>query len=139
MRKLLKFSVCVLLLAPVSVTLASELVWAPINPSFIGGNAYNAQWLMSSAQAQNKHIERTARSTPSRNLLEDFQHSLNRQILYRLSNKIVDAAFGAEGLDSGYYDLGDYTIDVTVDIEGINVVITDTATGDITTVQVPYY
>lgn len=139
MRKLTTFFVCcaICVLAPSRITGASPLIWIPINPSF-GGSPYNASWLMASAQAQNKLVEKT---TPYRfrDTLEDFQNNLNRQILSRLSRRIVDAAFGEEGLDSGFYDLGDFTIDVTTDVDGIHVVITETQTGSETRVEVPYY
>ena len=39
--------------------LASELVYCPINPAF-GGNPLNYQWLLSSAQAQNKFREKSS-------------------------------------------------------------------------------
>ena len=145
MKKLLLYATCgmagVLLLAPVSVTGASELVWIPINPSF-GGSPYNASWLMASAQAQNRHVaepEGYTRPDP----IDDFEYSLNRALLSRLSRKILDEAFGEESLlpegeTEAQYTVGDYTIDITTDGQ-INVQITDTLTGDITIVQVPYY
>jgi len=142
MKPSVKCIVCGIVLAvfstPVSVVTASELVWTPINPSF-GGPSYNGQWLMASAQAQNTHVERGGSSIPTRSLMEDFQSSLNRQILYGLSRKIVDSAFGEGSLESGHYEVGDYTIDVNVDVSGINVVVTEIGTGNTTTVQVPYY
>lgn len=131
--------VCGLFLMFAGVATATELVWVPINPSF-GGPSYNATWLMVSATAQNKLKEGSNPGNPyTRDLIQDFESSLNRQILYRLSRKIIDAAFGEEGLESGYYNIGDYTIDVGSNLAGICIVVTDTGTGSTTTVEIPYY
>ena len=132
--------VCILFLMPATESTATELVFEFINPSF-GGSPFNGQWLLAQAEAQNKHKEKKEPwRMPERDLIEDFESNLNRQILYRLSNKIIDSAFGEEGLDPGQYTVGDYTIDVMVDaISGIKVTITDTVTGNTTTVKVPYY
>ena len=132
--------ICVLFFIPLNIVSATELIWTPINPSFIGGNAFNASWLLSSAQAQNKHVEKTS-SYNQTNPMDDFENTLNRQLLSRLTTKILDEAFGEETtvpLQTGQYIVGDYIIDITID-GGINVVITDNLTGNQTTVQVPYY
>lgn len=132
--------VCVLFLMPTTEARATELVFNFRNPSF-GGSPFNGPWMLAQAQAQNKHVEKKKPFTmPERDLIGDFESNLNRQILYRLSNKIIDSAFGEQGLDPGQYTVGDYTIDVEVDkISGIKVTITDTATGNTTTVKIPYY
>ena len=145
MKKLLKFVVCGLLLAPVSISRATELIWTPINPSF-GGSPYNASWLLASAQAQNSYGDGSSGSSfsfPESDLLEDFEKSLNRQLLSRLSRKIVDEAFGEdsllpEGETEARYTIGDYEIYVTID-GGISLTLTDILTGNTTTVQIPYY
>ena len=143
MKKSIMYFVCcilgVLFLIP-SITTATELVYTPINPAF-GGNPFNAQWLMDSAMAQNKLIDPDAGwQMPETDPIEDFKKTLNRQILYRLSNKIIDSAFGeGGGLESGHYDLGDYTIDVITGLNGIKIILTDIATGNQTIVEVPYY
>lgn len=131
--------VCALFLMPENVVKATPLIWTPINPSF-GGSPFNGQWLLAQAEAQNKFVEKKKPWTmPTRDPIQDFQNSLNRQILYKLSSKIVNAAFGEEGLEPGHYNLDDYTIDVSSTISGIKVVITDTGTGNTTTVEIPYY
>jgi len=144
MRPLPKYAiggiVCVLFLAAASVTTATELVWTFINPSFVGGSPFNASWLMASAQAQNRHMEPT-RGYQRPDPMDDFEYNLNRQILSRLTTKIINEAFGEESenpLEPGEYIVGDYIINVTTD-GGITIVITDIITGDTTTVQIPYY
>ena len=143
MRPLQKYAicgiVCILFVAPVSTTTATELVWSFINPSFVGGSPFNASWLMAAAQAQNKHLEKTLgyqRPDP----FDDFENNLNRQLLSRLTTKILDEAFGEseEPLQTGEYIVGGYIIDISTD-GGITVEITDTVTGNTTLVQIPYY
>lgn len=131
--------VCALFLMPATKAKATPLVFTFINPSF-GGSPFNGQWLLAQAEAQNKLVEKKKPWTmPTRDLMQDFKDSLNRQILYKLSSKIVNAAFGEEGLEPGHYNLGDYTIDVSSGLGGIKVVITQTGTGNTTTVEIPYY
>jgi curli production assembly/transport component CsgF len=129
---------------PVDVATATELLWIPINPSF-GGPSYNATWLMASAQAQNKLVEKTKPYTaPQTDSIEDFEKRLNSQILYRLSAKIVDEAFGEDGLlqegqTQAQYNIGDFSVDISTDMAKITVKLTDSSTGNSTTLEVPYY
>lgn len=143
MNRLLMYVVCgiacALFLLPTGVATATELVWTPINPSF-GGPSFNAQWLMASAQAQNKFVEKPKPYTRL-DPFEDFEYTLKRQYLSHLSRKIIDEAFGEETttpLEPGEYIIGDYAIDITTNGQ-ITVVITDTTSGNSTTVQIPYY
>ena len=139
MKKLLVYllcgAICALLLASTNMARASELVYTPINPSF-GGNPFNAQWLLDQAQVQNRFEEEY-----ERDLVEDFEERLIRQIFYRMSRMIIDEAFGeyGEAIEPGYYEIGNYHIDISTDEVMITVVIVDITTGDTTTVEVPYY
>jgi len=128
-------AICALLLASTNMAAASELVYTPINPSF-GGNPFNAQWLLDQAQVQNRFKEEY-----EGNLMEDFEERLIRQIFYRMSRIIIDEAFGEYGepIEPGYYEIGNYHIDISTDEVMITVVIVDITTGDTTTVEVPYY
>ena len=141
MRKLLVYlicgAVCALLLGNANMARASELVYTPINPSF-GGNPLNGQFLMELAQAQKKFEEE---GWWEREPLEEFQDMLTRQILYRMASAVINEAFGeyGEALQPGHYEVGNYTIDITTDGVVITVVIVDTVTGNMTTIEVPYY
>lgn len=131
------------LLLTTSATMATELVWEFVNPSF-GGSPFNGDWLLASAQAQNKHVEKAASQAGTASLLQDFENRLNSQILYRLSNKIIEEAFGEESLlppgeDEASYTVGSFDVQITSDISGITVSLTDLTTGNSTTVQVPYF
>lgn len=119
---------------------AQELVYRPINPSFSGGNPYNANWLFNEAQSQNKITEsQTEYDRFERNPLEDFEESLNRQILSQISRQLVSSTFGEEQLTDGRYEIGNFVVDISEGAEGVTVSITDFGTGDETTVIVPYF
>ena len=120
-------------------SVAGDLVWSPINPSF-GGSSLNGQWLLSSAQIQDPHgFLQTKRESTKRDPLERFEERLTDRIFYQLSTEIVNAAFGEGAMEEGQYIVGDYTIDVSADGDGIKTTITENATGNSTTVEVPYY
>ena len=59
------FTLGFLLLAPVALNQlrAQGLTYRPNNPAF-GGNTFNYQWLLSSAQAQDTHKDPTAKNPP---------------------------------------------------------------------------
>lgn len=142
MRKLLVYlicgTICALLLpnANVDVATASELVYTPINPSF-GGNPLNGQWLLSSAQAQNRFKEEIEEWGKIK--ADTLEGLIYRQILYRIARDVVNASFGEDGLDPAYFQLGDFTIDITTDGEFITIIVTDIVTGDTTIIKIPYY
>jgi len=140
MKKLLLLFGIILLFTVSSI--AQDFVYTPKNPSF-GGNTFNYQWLMSSAQAQDLTKDLSSdqsmldlyKSDP----VKDFKESLNRQILSRLSRQLVDDQFGEDELKEGTYELGDYKIEVGNTDEGISVNILDNTTGATTNVLVPYF
>lgn len=121
-------------------TYAQDFIYTPKNPAF-GGNPYNFSWLMSSAQAQNDIVEDREDLYGSYNSdpVADFSESLNRQILSQLSRQIVTKQFGEDALQAGTYTLGNYQIEIGDQTNGINITITDAATGSQTTVEVPYF
>lgn len=122
-------------LAPRSAA-AQEFVYQPTNPAF-GGSYLNYSWLLSSAQAQNLY-QNQGSSRFTRDPLQDFEQSLQRQILSQLSREIVSSRFG--GIDftqEGRFDLGDFIIEVTPGLNGLNVSIFNVLTGDESVVTVP--
>ena len=117
---------------------SQDFVYTPINPAF-GGNFYNYSWLLSSAQAQNTLTETEDNDYFDTDPLEDFEESLNRQILSQLSRQLIYEQFGEEGLTEGHYELGSYQIDVLPGDLGIEIQILDVSTGSATTITVPYF
>jgi len=122
--------------------IAQDFTYQPKNPAF-GGNVLNYNWMLSSANAQNT-IEAPEQDDPfssrfNRDPLTDFQENLNRQILNQLSRNLVSNQFGEEGLEEGSYQIGNFQIDVTEELDGISVQILDSGTGDQTSVFIPFY
>ncbi|MCH7398368.1 curli assembly protein CsgF [Belliella sp. DSM 107340] len=120
---------------------SQQFVYTPRNPAF-GGNTFNYQWMLSSAQAQdtNRDPNTVARDQlgASRDPLQEFSESLNRQILSRLSRELVLGQFGDSGIEEGSYILGDFQIDITDGGAGLNISIVDTKTGATTVIEVPF-
>lgn len=116
---------------------AQDLVYKPKNPAF-GGDTFNYNWLLSSAQAQNL-IENPDLADINESTLDDFTESLNRQLLSQLSRQLITAQFGENGLEDGNYTVGDFQIDVTSSIEGLVISILDTGAGEQTQVIIPYF
>lgn len=139
--KKLAFLTCLLFAGFLAIECqAQDFVYEPKNPSF-GGNTFNYQWMLSSAQAQNAieepRVDRS--STTARDPLADFQESLNRQILSQLSRQLVTNQFGSGGaLEAGEYVIGNFQINIADGSDGVNIVILDTATGNQTTVVIPF-
>ncbi len=120
--------------------LAQQFVYTPINPNF-GGYYYNGSWMLAEAQAQNNKTApgSSGAYNPYSDPLQNFQQSLNQQILSQLSQKIVTSAFGESALTKGHYQLGNYIIDINPSTDGLHVNIQDNSNGSQTTVVVPYY
>ena len=122
------------------VLYGQDFVYTPQNPAF-GGSYLNYSWLLSSAQAQNGFTEEQEElgSRFDRDPLEDFEQTLNRQILSQLTRQLTQDQFGEGGLQEGQYEIGNYQIDVAPGAEAIQITILDISTGGQTTVSVPYF
>ena len=103
---------------------ATEMVYAPVNPSF-GGNPNNASGLLAVAQAQNGF------KAPTKSALDTFNANLQSAILSRLTSESLTLMFGKSStLVPGVYDTAGYTITVT-DIGGgvLTIQTTDKTSG----------
>jgi len=148
MKRLLMYVVCGivcgLFFISAEVATATELVWVPINPSF-GGPSYNATWLMASAQAQNKLVEKTTSyGTLEKDLTAEFESRLYSQIMYGISTYIRNEIFGEPGTGEGLQvgetghcavTVGEYLVDIST-VDGISILIA--GPSGTTTVEVPY-
>lgn len=120
---------------------SQQLVYKPINPAF-GGDTFNYQWLLSSAQAQNTLEDQGARGAGglgSGNALADFENNLNRQILNQLSREVIDNIFGEGSLQDGEFEFGTLQINIASETDGINIDILNSQDGSRTNILVPYY
>jgi len=123
-------------------TQAQDFVYEPKNPAFGGGNTFNYSWMLSAAQSQNSLKDPNAPTAASlqQDPLQQFQQSLNQQLLSQLAQRLVGNQFGSstQSLQAGNYTIGAYQIGVTPNTGGgFSVQITDTGTGNQTTITVP--
>jgi len=115
---------------------SQEIVYKPLNPSFLGGNPYNATWLMSSADAQNDFQEEN--TNPSqKSEMEQFTESLNRQLLNQLSRDLFQQEYGDSPLTVGTYSFGSLIVDISPTTGGLNIDIFDINTGEQTQIIIP--
>lgn len=123
-----------------TICFAQDFVYKPRNPAF-GGDIFNYQWMLSSAQAQNSFTDKDTEEYDyrDRDPLDDFTSSLNRQVLNQLSRELINLQFGEEGLDEGSYIIGDFGIDVVPTLDGISITILDISTGNQTVIEIPFY
>lgn len=134
------------LVAP-AITLATELVYEPINPSF-GGNPLNGSFLLSKANSQNAHTA----SLSERSYDERLQESLERAYINRIVREITDIAFGEQEYDEdgnpidsifnqdSIFVSGDFQVElITSNADSIIVNITNLLTGEVTIVEIPRF
>jgi curli production assembly/transport component CsgF len=134
MKTLIAFVAFLLLLCSFEVK-SQDLVYRPINPAF-GGDTFNYQWLMSSAQAQNKFDSQAGGF--SKNPLDDFEASLNRQILNELSRKLITQIFGEGEIEDGSFTFGTLQVTIASELEGVNITILNNSDGSQTSITIPF-
>jgi len=115
---------------------AQDFVYEPKNPAF-GGDTFNYNWLLSSAQSQNLIDEPVAND--GRSALDSFTESLERQLLSNLSRQLSGAQFGENNLDDGTYQIGSFSLDVISTLDGLSITISDTDAGETTQIIIPYF
>lgn len=116
---------------------AQDFVYEPKNPAFGGGNTFNYSWLLSSAQAQSTIVDPATKDVAAQDPLANFAASLNQQVLAQLSSRLIANQFGQGAIKPGNYTVGTYQIQITPGATGIGVQVTDTSTGNQTTITIP--
>ncbi|MDK2773030.1 MAG: curli assembly protein CsgF [Flavobacterium sp.] len=127
-------------------TNAQDLVYKPKNPAF-GGDTFNYQWLLSSADSQNKFKDpEETNGYEKQTELERFTENLNSQLLNYLSRTLFQNEFGTgygtgtgEGqqLQDGVYTFGSLSVEIYQSNLGLVVNILDIYTGEETQVIIP--
>ncbi|PVW14515.1 curli production assembly/transport component CsgF [Marixanthomonas spongiae] len=116
---------------------AQQLTYKPLNPAF-GGDTFNYNWMLSSANAQNGFTA-PGRNRDQQSDLERFGESLNSQILSQISRRLLQQQI--EGLgdftEPGTFTFGTLAIEVFESDEGLVINILDTSNGEQTQVIVP--
>lgn len=131
-------TVAIIFFAGIFLAKSQQLVYKPINPAF-GGDTFNYQWLLSSANAQNQFDEKANNSSllGGLNSLDSFTQSLNRQVLSQLSNKLFNEQFGEGEVKPGNYMFGSLYLQITSTAQGLLINILDTVSGDQSEIVVP--
>lgn len=118
-----------------SISFAQELVYRPRNPAF-GGDTFNYQWLLSSAESQNLYKDK-ATAKDERSEIERFTENLNTQLLNQVSRSLFAQQFGDNGISEGNYVFGSLSVEVYQSTGGLTINILDTVTGEETQVIIP--
>ena len=127
--------------------LSSDLVYAPINPSF-GGNPLNSSHLLAIAGAQKTAtaFDAPKQSTSptgapggsnSQNNVDQFISQLEGRLLSSLAGQVTDAIFGENPQDHGTITFGSTIVVFDRNSSTIDLTITDTTTGEVTLISVP--
>ncbi|GAK76083.1 MAG: curli production assembly/transport component CsgF [Nonlabens ulvanivorans] len=115
---------------------AQQFTYKPINPAF-GGDTFNYQWLIQSAEAQNRFTDPAESAIDDTSELDAFTDGLNRQLLSGFSRQILNLQLGEEELRPGVFTIGSYEVEVLESLEGLVVNLLDTNTGDQTQIIIP--
>jgi curli production assembly/transport component CsgF len=116
---------------------AQKLVYTPINPAF-GGNTFNYAWLQASATAQNRIQDPVSNAgATTTDPLAQFSANLNQQVLSQLTNRLITSQFGQGAIKPGTYNVGAYQVQVGQSTGGVVITVTDTGTGNQTTITIP--
>lgn len=135
---------CLLLLAPSSVSFATELTHGFKNPSFSGVNA-GSQWLtienqeFSRKKAINDKLEAALKDKANQeanSILNRFMNNLQSRIYSQLAQQLTNNLFGQMGDASGSFDLEGNNITYTKDSENITLTITG-PDGNTTKITIP--
>jgi len=115
---------------------AQDLVHEPISPTF-GGNPFNSNHILGTANAQNKEKDPNAASSNSQ--ADIFARQLQSRLLSSLSSQIVDAIFGENPQESGVVSFGGQTIEFFRSLDSVTLLITNDDTGEVTRIVVPLF
>lgn len=125
-------------LAAAGGSVAQDMVYTPINPSF-GGSPLNSSHLLGLANAQRTATARTPPDTdptnPGSSDADLFIRQLQSRLLSGLASQVTEAIFGENPQDSGTVTFGDTSITFERTADSIRLIITD-PTG-VTEIVVP--
>lgn len=138
MKTLLHTTFVIVAIFCASQLAAQDMVYKPKNPAF-GGDTFNYNWLLSSAQAQDLTAENRTKTTSTRSSLDAFSSNLNNLLLSQISRQLISDQFGEDGLQDGTYTLGNFQVDVATSLDGLTITIFDQAQGESTQIVIPFF
>lgn len=119
--------------------IGQDLIYTPKNPAF-GGDTFNYNWLLASAQAQDLTEDTRERTFgTNQNTADQFADRINSLLLNQISREIITNQFGEDGFTDGTYTLGDFQVDVATTLEGLSITIFDQAQGEQTQIVIPFF
>lgn len=126
---------------------SQDLVYKPKNPA-LGGDTFNYQWMLSSAESQNKFEDPNQEdrfTQPSQ--LERFKENLNNQLLNYLSRTLFQNQFGdgtalgtggsGSQIEEGIFVFGSLSVELYQSNLGLVVNILDIVTGEESQIIIP--
>lgn len=126
---------------------SQDLVYKPKNPA-LGGDTFNYQWMLSSAESQNKFEDPNQEdrfAQPSQ--LEQFKENLNNQLLNYLSRTLFQNQFGdgttlgaggtGNQIEEGVFVFGSLSVELYQSNLGLVVNILDIITGEESQIIIP--
>lgn len=131
----------------VGPTVAQDLVYTPVNPSF-GGNPLNSSHLLSLANAQRDATASDSKKNTGGGGGDDdtggggdsdvdlFIRQLQGRLLSALASQVTEAIFGDNPQDRGTIKFGDTTVEFERTTDSITLRITD-GDGTVTVITVP--
>ncbi|WP_179345607.1 curli assembly protein CsgF [Winogradskyella ursingii] len=136
MKKIL-ICFCVISFFGTTKLFSQQLVYTPISP-FFGGDTFNYQFILQSAQAQNSFTADNDDRFSQQSDLERFTENLNNQLLSQISRTLFTQQFGANGeLRPGTFTFGTLSLEIFETAEGLVIDILDTSNGDQTQIIIP--
>ncbi|APX99644.1 curli production assembly/transport component CsgF [Lacinutrix venerupis] len=120
-----------------TLAVAQQFSYKPLNPAF-GGDTFNYNWLISSANAQNGFTQART-ETEEESELDRFGEQLNQQVLSQISRALLAQQVDAVGdfNEEGTFTFGSLNVEVFESDEGLVINILDTLNGEQTQVIVP--
>ena len=134
--KKLSFIITFLLLICSCWVYSQQIVYKPISP-FFGGDTFNYQQLLASANAQNQFEEDAGFDFDQGSDLENFAEGLNRQLLNSLSQSLFQKQLGDQSLSEGTFVFGSLMVEISPTSGGLLINILDTKTGEQTQITIP--
>jgi curli production assembly/transport component CsgF len=105
---------------------SADLIYKPIDPSF-GGDPFNSSHLQGLAASQNQFKAKADKAT-TQSTSERFLSMLQSRLYSGLASQVADAIFGPNARQSGT---------LVFDGSSIHLTVTDSSTGQVTTIVIP--
>jgi hypothetical protein len=120
------------------IAYGQQVVFAPVNPTLVGGNPFNGEHLSAVAGAQNDY------SGPAKTAAENLERQIETRTISILASQIIAKQFPREANSSDLPQepviIGDLTLVYTPANDGSNgtiLSITDGRTGGVTEIIIP--